>query len=258
MKRWIFCAAWCLCAFAACQKKAPVMHEELRVFAASSLTEALQDVAAAFEQQHPEVTVLLNFAGSQTLRLQIEQGAPADVFASASEAHMDTLLQAGRVDDVSVFAQNTLVLVVPAANPANIERFLDLALAPRIVVGAVAVPIGAYTKELLQRARTIYGDDFADAVESHIVSREANVRLALAKIELGEADAAFVYRTDVSENGRVKIVPLPESLTTLTRYVVGAMQRTHPLKSSGGFIRFLRGPQGQAILKKRNFLPAST
>lgn len=258
MKRSIYCTVLCLCAFAACQKKSLVVHEELRIFAASSLTEALKDVASAFEQQHPEVTVLLNFAGSQTLRLQIEQGAPADVFASANEAHMDSLAQAGRVDDVSVFAQNTLVLVVPAANPANIERFLDLALAPRIVVGAVAVPIGAYTMELLQRARTFYGDDFADAVESHIFSREANVRLALAKIELGEADAAFVYRTDVNDSGRVKIVPLPESLTTLTRYVVGAVQRTHPLKSTGGFIRFLRGPQGQAILKKRNFIPAAT
>lgn len=238
----------------ACHKQTPVVHEELRVLAASSLTEGFTDVAAAFEAQHPEVTVLLNFAGSQVLRLQIEQGAPADVFASANEAQMDALVQAGRVDDVAVFAQNTLVIAVPRNNPANVEGFEDLARTPRIVMGAPNVPIGAYTKELLERARETYGDEFVDAVNRHVISYEANVRLALAKVQLGEADAAFVYNTDVREGGGAKAIALPEALVAPTRYVVAKVLRTHTLQSTGAFMRFLLSSQGQALLRKRGFL----
>lgn len=254
MARALACITFALLAMAACQKQRPVVHEELRVLAASSLTEAFEDVASAFEAQHPDVTVLLNFAGSQVLRLQIEQGAPADVFASANEAHMDALVQAGRVDDVSVFARNTLVLAVPLQNPAHLERFEDLARVPRVVLGAPTVPVGAYTKDLLERAREAYGDEFVDAINRHVISYEANVRLALAKVQLGEADAAFVYNTDVQAAGRAKAVALPDELVTPTRYVVAKVLRTHTLQSTARFMRFLLSSQGQALLRKRGFL----
>ena len=164
-------------------------RETISVYAASSLTELFEALESSFEASHPSTDVALNFAGSQVLRLQIEQGAPADVFASADLRHMDALVTSGRIAAPRVFAHNELVLIVPLDNPAGLESFSDLPRATRLVVGSQAGPVGSYTRAVLAAAGTQLGEEFEATVTGNIVSEESNVRGVRAKVELGEADA---------------------------------------------------------------------
>lgn len=226
-------------------------RETLSVFAASSLTDALGRVETAFEEARPDVDVQVTFAGSQVLRLQIEHGARADIFVSADERHVDALVEAGDLVEPKVVAYNELAVIVPRNRP-GIERFEDLPHAERIVVGSPEGPVGAYTREVLQRARRELGEAFGAAVERNVVSEEPNVRLVRAKVELGEADAAFVYRSDVS--GSVEEVPIPESLQVRARYSAGVTRGSRTPQLAGSFLEHLRGAQGQATLSRHGFL----
>src|SRR5688572_25564520 len=187
-----------------CRSGAPAVREPLRVFAASSLTEAFADLKQAFEGSRAGQQVELTFAGSQVLRTQIEQGASADVFASADEAHLQALSQAKLASDSAIFAKNDLVIIVPESNPAQIANLADLARASKIVLGAPNVPVGAYARKLLKSATPTFGTNFEQEVMSRVVSEESNVRLVRAKVELGEVDAAIVYRTDAITSPKVK------------------------------------------------------
>jgi molybdate transport system substrate-binding protein len=227
--------------------------DTLLVFAASSLTEAFGELERTFEQDHPEVDVVLNLAGSQTLRVQIEQGATADVFASANAAHMDALASAGHVREHRAFAASELVLVVPTSNPAQVHSFHDLPRAKRIVVGAPEVPVGSYTRTILEQAGERIGADFRARVEQHIVSREANVRLVLAKVELGEADAAVVYRTDAAAWRRVKIVDIPGDLAQRADYHIGLTARAQRPELARAWLELVLSPTGQDVLAGHGF-----
>ncbi|MEM6926422.1 MAG: molybdate ABC transporter substrate-binding protein [Myxococcota bacterium] len=223
----------------------------LSVFAASSLTEAFEELEESFEAEHPDVDVQLTFAGSQVLRLQIEQGARADVFASADERHLQVLLDAGDMVDPRVFAENELTVIVPAAE-RSVARFEDLPLASRIVVGSPRGPVGRYTRALLDRAGAAWGMAFAEAIERNVVSEEPNVRLVRAKVELGEADAAIVYRTDVSD--RVREVAVPDALQVRARYPMGIATRTGVPDLAEAFADHLRGVEGRAVLERHGFV----
>ncbi len=166
------------------------------MFAAASLREVFEALAADFEKARPGARVRLNLAGSQELRTQIEQGARADVFASADLKHMDSLEKQGLVEKPLVFARNEPVIVVPSGNPAGIRALIDLPRAKRLVVGAPEVPIGSYTVKIFEAAGHKHGADLRAKLEASVVSRELNVRQVLAKVTLGEADAGIVYRTD--------------------------------------------------------------
>ena len=143
---------------------------EMVVYAASSLTEAFTALESAYEAEHPGVDVRLSFAGSQMLRLQIEQGARADVFASADERHMAALRDADRVAPPTLFAANELVVITPVGDE-RIRRLEDLRTAQRVVLGDESVPVGRYARQLLRQA------GLWEAVQPHVVSEEANVRL---------------------------------------------------------------------------------
>src|SRR6266850_5912244 len=146
--------------------------KEVVVFAAASLREAFMELGKRFEKTHPGTKVVLNLAGSHELRTQLEHGAPADVFASADQKHMQALV-AGKLGEVPrTFARNEPVLVVPRGNPAGITGLQDLARAKRIVVGVPEVPIGAYTLRIFEAASKQYGSDFRAKVEARVVSRE--------------------------------------------------------------------------------------
>src|SRR5215813_2573391 len=147
----------------------------LTVFAAASLRDVFGTLGATFEKQHPGLRLRFNFGGSQDLRTQLEHGALADVFASADRKQMELALARGLVDPPSIFATNTPVIAVPAGNPAKIRGLADLASVGRLVIGAPEVPIGAYTLQILDRARTAAGADFPDRVQARVVSRELNV-----------------------------------------------------------------------------------
>ncbi|MEZ4415865.1 MAG: molybdate ABC transporter substrate-binding protein [Gemmatimonadota bacterium] len=241
-----------LMALAACGGGRPPA-KVLTVFAASSLTDAMQGVASGFERDHPGTRVALSFAGSQVLRVQIEQGAPADVYASADPQHLQALAEAGLVVEPTVFAHNALVLVVPETNPAGIESFEQLPRAERVVLGAPEAPVGAYTRVLLERAADELGASFTRSVLDHVVSEESNVRLVLAKVELGEADAAIVYRTDAAAGRRVRWIPLPAALAQRLDYGAGVVRESSHADLASVFVRYLRSPEASALLLDLGF-----
>lgn len=244
--------------FGACAK-APASADAARVhtlsvFAASSLREAFQALGPRFSATHPGVTVTFTFAGSQELRTQIEHGAPADVFASADDDHMNALVTAREADAPVVFAKNNLVIVCPK-DGTTVTSLETLPSASRIVVGAPTVPVGRYAARLLDAASQRYGTDFKARVEAKIVSREANVRQVLAKVTLGEADAAIVYRTDAAVAKDVRVVDLPPELAFDTAYPIAVLRAAHAPELARAWVDFVRTPEAQAVLAGAKFLP---
>lgn len=228
----------------------------LSVFAASSLTDVMSEVTATFERTHPDIDLQVTFAGSQVLRLQIEQGASVDVFASANDAHMDALEDGGYVLRSRPLATTDLVVIVPRDNPAGIERFDQLARAERIVVGTRFVPIGAYTDAVLDNASVALGDDFAAGVRNRIASMESNVRLVRAKVELGEADAAVVYTTDALHSDRVRIVPIPDEFNVQARFRIAVTSETRRAPEAERLLDFLSSPPAREIFRAHGFTGA--
>lgn len=238
----------------ACGCKPGASSNTLRVFAASSLLEAFTDLQTAFQSKHPTTKIELSFAGSQVLRLQLEQGARADIFASANPSHMKVLHQSGRVTTPQTFAYNELVLIVPRKNPASLRTFQDLPKAKKLVVGTQHVPIGSYTLKVLKQASHVYGATFQAKVMRHIVSYESNVRLVRAKVALGEADAAIVYLTDARSSSKVKTIPIPSSINAKVRYPVAVVKAAQNKKLALQWVQFLLSTTGKRILKRHGFV----
>jgi molybdate transport system substrate-binding protein len=188
------------------------------------------------------------------LRVQIEQGAPADVFASADPEHMRALVEAGIVAESRVFAHNELVVVVPPDNPADIETFLDLPRARRLVLGTRGVPVGRYARAVLSAVDSLLRPGFSDAVLEHLVSEESNVRLARSKVELGEADAAIVYRTDAAASDRVRTIAIPDEVNVRAEYVVGVVARDGASPVAEAWLSAVLSPEGQAIFERHGFV----
>ena len=237
---------------AACET--PPESGTLSVYAASSLTEAFSELETAFEAAHPDIDVSVTYAGSQILRLQIEQGAPADVFASANLEHMQTLVDSGLVAESRVFVQNELVVIVPLDNPAGIESLEDLPEASRVVLGTRNVPVGRYARDVLRLAAPTLGEGFEAMVLYRVVSEETNVRLARAKVELGEADAAIVYRTDAGSSDRVRIVEIPSEFNVIADYPIGVLRRTTVPATAEAWVGLLMSPEGRTVLARHGFI----
>lgn len=243
-----------LVATLAIDSKAAGDEHDLVVFAAASLKEAFGELAKKFEADHAGEKVVLNLAGSQELRAQIEHGARADVLASADMRHMMALAGAKLVAKERIFARNEPVVVVPSSNPAGLARFEDLPKAKRLVVGAAEVPIGGYTVEILRNAGERLGDDFARRVEANIVSRELNVRQILAKVALGEADAGFVYRTDVAAaSGKVSSIEIPAELNVIADYPIAVTAGSRRPEAAKAWIDLVLSETGQGILEAAGF-----
>lgn len=235
-------------------------NSTLTVLAASSLTDAFGELESSFEEQNPGTDVQISFAGSSELLTQIQQGAPADVFASADEAKMNTAVEEGLVAEPETFARNRPVVIVPTANPAGIEEFRDLADAhARIVLAEDGVPIAEYAKGVLANADSAYGGDFEQRVLDKIVSREANVRASALRVSLGEADATFVYQSDVTEDIRdqVRVVAIPENLNVLATYPIAVIQSSQNPRLAREWIDLVLSDEGQAVLDKYHFIPVS-
>ena len=226
----------------------------LTVFAAASLRDVFGGLGATFERENPGAKVQFNFAGSQELRTQMENGAPADVFASADNKHMDAARKAGVVDAPKPFATNAPVIVVPADNPAKVTSLKDLASVKRLVIGTPEVPIGSYTLQILDKAKAQYGADFPARVQSKVVSRELNVRQVLTKVSLGEADAGIVYRTDARSAGdKVKVIEIPAELNVLAEYPIATVTKAPQPALARAWVALVTGPAGQAALKDAGF-----
>jgi molybdate transport system substrate-binding protein len=233
----------------------------LSVFAAASLTDAFRELGKTLERRQPGLRIDFNFAGSQQLALQMEEGAPADVFASADERWMVFARDSGLVAGESrVFAHNRLIVIVPASNPARIGRLQDLARAgAKVVVAAPAVPAGFYTREMLNNLSRSAGfdADFAKRTLANVVSQESNVKGVVVKIQLGEADAGVVYVSDVSPalSRYVRTIEIPEAANALANYPIAVVKNAPNAAAARVFIDLVMSAEGQAVLGKYKFIP---
>ena len=235
----------------------------LNVYAAASLTEAFQELGQSLEQAHPGLTVRFNFAGSQQLALQIEQGAPADVFASADQRWMDHVVEKSQVTgEPAVFARNRLVVVVPRTNPARIGRLEDLARrGTKIVLAAEAVPAGKYSRDALGKLAGAegYPKDYDRRVLTNVVSQEENVKSVVAKVQLGEADAGIVYRSDVTPSVAryVRVFEIPDPYNSVASYPIAVLKSAGNAEAAHQFVALVTSPQGRAVLRRHGLLPAA-
>jgi molybdate transport system substrate-binding protein len=236
---------------AACQ---PAPQNQLTIFAAASLTEAFEELGAAFEHVQPDADLRFNFAGSTTLAVQILEGAPADIFAAADLAQMQSLEQAQLLhSDPQDFASNHLILIFPADNPAQITTFSQLAQPGlRLLLAAPGVPIREYSDQLIAQ---LGNANFQANVYANLVSEEESVRAVLSKIALGEADAGLVYASDINSAASDKIlsIQMPTNIEVLIRYPIAALSSSSNPSLAAEFIAFTISAPGQAILAAWGF-----
>ncbi|PKI89745.1 molybdate ABC transporter substrate-binding protein [Actinomycetales bacterium SN12] len=214
---------------------------EVTVFAAASLRTAFDEIAVAFEEQYPSVSVnAIVYDGSSTLVTQLIEGARADVLATADERSMQSLIDSGLAADPQLFASNTLVVAVPAGNPGDVETLADLADAVTVLC-APQVPCGAATATLLEAAD----------VRVTPASQEQNVTAVLQKVAAGEADAGLVYATDVIGDDEVQSFAPEGADEVVNRYPIVALKDA--AETGTLFADFVRGPEGRRILQRLGF-----
>jgi molybdate transport system substrate-binding protein len=219
---------------------------DLTVFAAASLKATFTEIGARFEEAHPGTRVAFSFAGSSDLVAQLQQGAPADVFASADEANMakatrDALTTGRPVD----FATNTLEIAVPPGNPAKVASLRDLARpGVKVVLCAPVVPCGSAAARV----------EAAAGVDLRPVSEEQSVTDVLGKVAAGEADAGLVYVTDVrGARSSVQGVPFPESSGAVNTYPVAALKGSRNPALAAAFVQAVTGEPGRSVLARAGF-----
>jgi molybdate transport system substrate-binding protein len=214
-------------------------RESVTVYAASSLTEAFQEL---------DPDARFNLAGSDELAAQIEEGAPADVYAAASPKYPDRLFDQGLIEKPQIFATNRLVLIIPRSNPAGIASVSDLARkGVKLVVGAEGVPVGDYT-------RTVLGNMKETRVLASVVSNEDDVKGVVAKVSQGEADAGFVYATDVTPVAEdVQAIELPEDAQARVEYPIAVVRDARQPDAARAFVELVLGERGRQALRAAGF-----
>lgn len=212
----------------------------LAVFAAASLMAVFPHVSAA-----PRYS----FAGSDQLALQIQQGAPADVYAAASPKYPELLYRNGLLSKPVVFATNKLVVIVPRGNPAHINSVYDLRRSSvKVVIGDKSVPIGSYTRQILDSL------GITNDVMKNVVSDETDVKGIVAKVALGEADAGFVYATDAkSAANQLKSIPLPSWAQPPVRYEIAVVKSSTHVAAARAFVKRVLSKRGRMLLKRAGF-----
>jgi molybdate transport system substrate-binding protein len=234
----------------------PVETTELVVMAASSLTDAFNEIAVAFQEANPGALVLPNYASSSALATQLIEGAPADVFASANNTQMNVAADGGRIASEPVtFLTNRLTIIVPADNPAGLQSYADLAKPGiALVLAAPDVPIRDYSDQSI----ALMGDAaFQAAVYTNLVSEEPNVRQVATKVSLGEADAGIVYTSDVTPDIAASVlqIPIPDEMNVLATYPIAVVEGAPAGDLAQAFVDFVLSAEGQAILAKWGFGP---
>jgi molybdate transport system substrate-binding protein len=246
---------------AAATTSAPEAEQKLTVFAAASLTDAFNEIGEKFKQQNAGVTFDFNYAGTQQLRTQLEQGATADVFASANTKEMNGAIQSGLVvsGTQKTLVRNRLAVIVPKDNPGGVKELKDLSKPGlKIVLAAPGVPVGGYTLTALDKMNADFGATFSQTVISNVVSQEDNVKQVVAKIQLGEADAGIVYSSDVTPAAAEKVIKLdiPDKYNVLATYPIAVLKAAPHADLAAKFVDFVLSADGQAILAKWGFIPA--
>jgi molybdate transport system substrate-binding protein len=232
----------------------------LTVLAASSLTDVFGELEKTFEERNPGTDVRQSFESSSTLLTQIQHGAQADVFASAAEEEMDAAVEDGLVaGDPEVFVRNREVIMVPEDNPAGVRGLRDLAEpGVKLVLAEEGVPAADYAVEILGKAAE-YGGGFEEAVLSNVVSREADVRAAVNRVALGDADATFGYASDHTPDvrDRVEAIAIPEDLNIVAAYPIAALKDARNPELAREWVDLVVSEEGQRVLEEWGFEPAA-
>ena len=217
----------------------------ITVLAAASLQGTFTALGTSFEATHPGTKVTFSFGASSTLATQITNKAPADVFASASAATMDTVVSTKLADNATTFAKNTMTLVVPPANPAQITKLADLTKpGVKLVLCAEAVPCGLTAKKVLAKAN----------LSVTPVSLEADVKATLTKVELGEADAGIVYVTDALAAGtKVITITIPSDVNASTSYPIAVLTGSANSALAQAFVSYVLGADGTKAFSAAGF-----
>jgi len=245
------------------QAPAPAGETKLTVFAAASLTDAFNEIGEQFKQQNSGVVVEFNFAGSQQLRTQLEQGAVADVLASANTKEMNTAIQSDLVisGTQKTFVRNRLAVITPKDNPGGIKELKDLGKSGlKIVLAAVSVPVGSYALTSLDKMNADFGVTFSQTVIANVVSYEDNVKQVVAKVQLGEADAGIVYTSDVTPQVADKLIKLdiPDKYNVVATYPIAVLKSAPQADLAARFMDYVLSDPGQAVLQKWGFIPAKS
>ncbi len=223
----------------------PSVTGTITVFAAASLTEAFTTLGTQFRQKHPGTTVKFDFGASSTLAQQIDQGAPADVFASAATSNMQQVLSAGGASSPTNFVKNVMEIAVPPGNPAKVGAVADLGKpGVKVALCQPQVPCGATAQKVFTNA----------GVKVTPVTLEADVKSTLTKVETGEVDAGVVYVTDVRSAGsKVKGVEIPSDVNASTEYPIAPLTKASNSSGAQAFVQYVLSPAGQGVLTQDGF-----
>jgi len=237
---------------------------ELTVFTAASLTGAFGEIGEMYENE-TGIHVAFNFDGSQALRTQLENGAYADVFASANMKQMNAVRESGLMNNssVAIFTRNKLALIVPKDNPANIRNLTDLARpGVKIVMGTKDVPVGDYALQIIAKLGndSAYGPDYERDVLANVISQETSVSYVVTKVALGEADAGFAYVSDVTQDMISKIdkIVIPDEYNIIAEYPMGMLMESKYPGESLVFMDLVMSDEGRAVLEKYGFAPVES
>jgi molybdate transport system substrate-binding protein len=232
----------------------------LTVLAAASLTDSFKEIGVAFGKANPGVQVTFSFAGSQALRTQIEQGAKADVFASADTKNMDPLKTENLLGNTpQIFTRNVLTVIIPKANPAGLKELKDLTKpGVKLIFEDASVPAGNYTLQILDKlsADPAHGSDFKTKVLANVVSKETDVKAVVSKVSLGEGDAGVVYTTDAQVAAdKLSTIAIPAQYNVIATYPIAVLRSSVNSALALKFVDFVLGADGQAVLKRYGFVP---
>ncbi|MPY82584.1 MAG: molybdate ABC transporter substrate-binding protein [Actinophytocola sp.] len=231
---------------------------EVTALVASNMTDAFDALADRYTERHPDTRIEASYAGTQILFTQIQQGAPADLFISADRDYAERAANNGLIDDFTTVAKMKPVIVVPQGNPANLDSLADLGeQSLKLVIGVNTVPIGKYTRQVLHNAEHGYGNDFYHNVMRNVVSTDTDTKQVTQKAVIGAADAAIVYRTDVTPSiaDKVDIIAIPQRYNeTAGNYAAVLGDADHP-EQARQLIKFMRSPKGQQIMSEFHYEP---
>jgi molybdate transport system substrate-binding protein len=227
----------------------PRLAGTITVSAGSSLTEAFDTIVEQFEAANPGTTVEVNYDSSTTLAQQIIDGAPVDAFASADEANMTKLVDAGKVDgEPVIIATNSLAIVVKPGNPQDVQTLADLADVGVVSLCGETVPCGRFAQQALDEAGVVIPTDR--------ITRGQNVKATVSAVSEGDADAGIAYVTDVTAAGAtVEGIPIPESQNVVATYPMAVLVDSGAAELAEAFLAYVAGPEGQAVLSAFGFSP---